>query len=102
MDTRTLNNERLAVRVDADVERLAERIVQLGGLPEHKLEGLAARGLADYHAALAATIRANLAAECSALERHGRWIALVSDMDADTRQRLEDIVAVQEQQQRAR
>ncbi|MBK8525542.1 MAG: ferritin-like domain-containing protein [Rubrivivax sp.] len=80
-------------------DRLAERIVQLGGEPNFNPEGLVARGHAEYDESsdLKATIRANLIAERVAVESYRQMIALVADKDSTTRRLLEDILVDEEE-----
>ena len=79
-------------------DRLAQRIVQLGGEPDFNPEGLLARGHADYDESrdLTAMIRANLVAERVAVESYRQMIAMLTDKDSTTRRLLEDILADEE------
>ena len=79
-------------------DRLAQRIVQLGGEPDFNPEGLLSRGHADYDESkdLTAMIRANLVAERIAVESYRQMIALLADKDSTTRRLLEDILADEE------
>lgn len=76
-------------------DRLAKRIVQLGGMPDFDPGTLAQRSHAGYDAqpALAAMIRANLTAECVAIESYSQMVRLVGDRDPSTRRLLEDLLA---------
>jgi bacterioferritin len=80
-------------------DRLAERIVQLGGEPDFNPRGMLERGHADYDDAtdLSAMIKANLMAERVAVESYRQMIALLGDKDSTTRRLLEDILADEEQ-----
>ena len=82
----------------AHADRLAQRIVQLGGEPDFNPEGLLARGHADYDESsdLTAMIRANLVAERVAVESYRQMIAMLTDKDSTTRRLLEDILADEE------
>ena len=82
----------------AHADRLAQRIVQLGGEPDFNPEGLLARGHADYDESkdLMAMIRANLVAERIAVESYRQMIAMLTDKDSTTRRLLEDILADEE------
>ena len=80
-------------------DRLAERIVQLGGKPDFNPKGLLERSHADYDdsADLNAMIRSNLIAERVAVESYRQMIELIGDKDSTTRRLLEDILADEEQ-----
>ena len=80
-------------------DRIAERIVQLGGEPEFSPQGLLERGHADYDEPkdLASMIRSNLVAERVAVEAYRQMIALIGDKDSTTRRMLEDILADEEE-----
>lgn len=80
-------------------DRLAQRIVQLGGEPDFNPVGLLERSHADYDAVndLKGMIRANLVAERVAVESYRQMIALVADKDSTTRRLLEDILADEEE-----
>ena len=79
-------------------DRIARRIVQLGGEPDFNPEGLLGRGHADYDTSkdLKAMIRANLVAERIAVETYRQMIAMLADKDSTTRRMLEDILADEE------
>ncbi len=76
-------------------DRLARRIVQLGGEPDFAPDSLLKRSHAAYDdsADLKAMIRANLVAERVAIESYSQIIALIGDKDSTTRRLLEDILA---------
>ncbi|MBT9515850.1 MAG: ferritin-like domain-containing protein [Methyloversatilis discipulorum] len=80
-------------------DRLAARIVQLGGEPDFSPEGLLDRSHAAYDAALdlKSMLRANLLAERVAVEAYRQMIALVADKDPTTRRLLEDILVDEEE-----
>ena len=80
-------------------DRLAERIVQLGGKPDFNPKGLLDRSHADYDdsADLNAMIRSNLVSERVAVESYRQMIELIGDKDSTTRRLLEDILADEEQ-----
>jgi bacterioferritin len=80
-------------------DRLAERIVQLGGDPDFSPDGLLQRSHADYDTSseLKAMIRANLVAERVAVEAYRQMIVLVGDKDPTTRRLLEDILRDEEE-----
>ncbi len=79
----------------AHADRLARRIVQLGGAPDFAPDSLLQRSHASYDASLdlKAMIRANLVAERVAIEAYSQMIAMVGAHDATTRRLLEDILA---------
>jgi bacterioferritin len=78
----------------AHADRLAERIVQLGGAPDFSPDTLSARshGAYDESPDLKAMIRANLIAERVAIESYSQIIAMVGHKDSSTRRLLEDIL----------
>jgi bacterioferritin len=80
-------------------DRLAERIVQLGGLPEFRPDALTGRSHAAYDDStdLQAMLKANLVAERVACESYRQMIRLVADKDPTTRRLLEDILADEEE-----
>jgi bacterioferritin len=80
-------------------DRLAERIVQLGGEPDFSPATLLDRSHADYDesADLKAMVRANLVAERVAVESYRQMIDLIGDKDPTTRRLLEDILKDEEE-----
>ena len=76
-------------------DRLARRIMQLGGEPDFAPDSLSRRSHAAYDEStnLKAMIRANLVAERVAIEAYTQLIALVREKDPTTRRLLEDILA---------
>ena len=94
--------EEFMVHANAELghaDRLAERIVQLGGEPDFNPVGLLERSHADYDAVndLKGMIRANLVAERVAVETYRQMIKLIADKDSTTRRLLEDILADEEE-----
>jgi bacterioferritin len=79
----------------AHADRLAKRIVQLGGEPDFSPDTLLSRSHAQYDESpdLKAMIRANLIAERVAIEAYTQIIALIGAKDSSTRRLLEDILA---------
>jgi len=79
----------------AHADRLARRIVQLGGEPDFAPDSLLKRSHAGYDDSteLKSMIRANLVAERVAIESYSQIIALIGDKDPTTRRLLEDILA---------
>ena len=80
-------------------DRLAERIVQLGGEPDFSPDSLSRRSHADYDGVseLKAMVRANLVAERVAVETYRQMIDLIGDKDPTTRRMLEDILHDEEE-----
>ena len=76
-------------------DRLAKRIVQLGGSPDFSPDSLSSRSHADYDAStdLTAMIRSNLSAELVAIEAYTQMAALIGDKDVTTRRLIEDILS---------
>ena len=79
----------------AHADRLAQRIVQLGGEPDFSPDSLTGRSHAAYDDSsdLKAMIKANLIAERVAIESYSQIIALIGDKDSTTRRLLEDILS---------
>ncbi|WP_280156437.1 ferritin-like domain-containing protein [Piscinibacter sp. XHJ-5] len=84
---------------EAHADRIARRIVQLGGEPDFSPDSLTRRSHAayDHSLDLEAMIRANLIAERIAVDRYSQMIALIGDEDPSTRRLVEDIL-IDEQQ----
>ncbi|RDI26298.1 ferritin-like domain-containing protein [Pseudacidovorax intermedius] len=83
----------------AHADRIAERIVQLGGEPNFQPDSLSKRSHADYDESkdLQAMVRANLKAERIAVESYRQMVALIGDKDSTTRRMLEEILADEEE-----
>ena len=83
----------------AHADRIAERIVQLGGEPDFNPESLLGRSHADYNEELDlhAMVRANLVAERIAIESYHQMIKLVAGKDPTTRRMLEEILTDEEE-----
>lgn len=83
----------------AHADRIARRIVQLGGEPDFSPATLLQRSHADYDASsdLQAMVRVNLVAERIAVETYRQMIVLIGDKDPTTRRLLEDILADEEE-----
>jgi len=79
----------------AHADRLAQRIVQLGGKPDFSPDSLTKRSHAAYDDSsdLKAMIKANLIAERVAIEAYSQIVALIGDKDPTTRRLLEDILS---------
>jgi bacterioferritin len=83
----------------AHADKIAERIVQLGGEPDFAPSTLLERSHADYDAStdLQAMVRANLVAERIAVESYRQMISLIGDKDPTTRRMLEEILSDEEE-----
>ncbi|MBW8722647.1 MAG: ferritin-like domain-containing protein [Polaromonas sp.] len=83
----------------AHSDRIARRIVQLGGEPDFSPATLLQRSHADYDESndLKTMVRVNLIAERVAVETYRQMIALIGDKDPTTRRMLEDILADEEE-----
>ena len=83
----------------AHADRIAERIVQLGGEPDFNPGSLLDRSHADYDESsdLQAMVRANLVAERIAVETYRQMISLIGDKDPTTRRMLEEILTDEEE-----
>lgn len=80
-------------------DRIAERIVQLGGEPNFSPSGLTSRSHAEYveGASLTDMIRENLVAERIAIESYSEMVRYLGDKDPTSRRMMEDILAVEEE-----
>ncbi len=78
----------------AHADRLATRIVQLGGEPDFNPSSLTKRSHADYNEDLDlhSMIRSNLVAERVAIEAYTQMIGLIGDKDHTTRRLIEQIL----------
>ena len=79
-------------------DRLAERIVQLGGEPDFAPDGLSGRSHAEYVAggSLIEMIKEDLVAERIAIDSYRDLIRYLGDQDPTTSQMLKEILAVEE------
>ena len=84
-----------AMEESGHADRLAQRIVQLGGQPDYSPDSLSKRSHAAYDDSsdLRDMIKANLVAERVAIEAYSQIIRLIGDKDPSTRRLLEDILA---------
>jgi bacterioferritin len=80
-------------------DRLAERIVQLGGDPDFNPNTLTQRSHAQYHEGteLRDMLMEDLVAERVAIESYREMVRYLGDRDPTTRRMLEDILAVEEE-----
>lgn len=83
----------------AHADRIATRIVQLGGDPDFSPDSLTRRSHAAYDDSrdLKAMIRANLVAERVAIEAYSQMIDMIGDKDSTTRRLLEDILGEEQE-----
>ena len=82
------------------MERIAERINQLGGTPNFDPEGLATRSASQYgssDANLVEMIKENLVAERIAIEHYRELIRHFGEKDPTSRRMLEEILEVEEE-----
>jgi bacterioferritin len=79
-------------------DRLAKRIVELGGMPDFAPDSLTRRSHAAYDESqdLKAMIKANLIAERVAIESYSQMIMLIGDKDSTTRRLIEEILSVEQ------
>jgi len=80
-------------------DRLAKRIVELGGEPNFSPDGLSARSHAEYVEGdtLNSMIKENLIAERIAIESYREMIVYLADRDPTTQRMLEEILAMEEE-----
>lgn len=80
-------------------DQLAQRIVQLGGRPNHNPEGLTSRSHSEYAQGdtLLGMITENLIAERIAIDSYREMINYLDKSDPTTRRMLEGILAVEEE-----
>lgn len=83
----------------AHADRIAERIVQLGGAPNFNPEGLASRSHAEYKEGtdLKDMIVEDLVAERIAIESYTEIVHYLQGKDPTTRKLMEDILATEEE-----
>jgi bacterioferritin len=84
-----------ALEETGHADRLAKRIVQLGGEPDFSPDSLTKRSHAAYDDStdLKSMIRANLIAERVAIEAYSQIITMLGHKDSTTKRLLEDILA---------
>jgi len=77
-------------------DRLARRIVELGGPPDFAPDSLALRSycLYDDRQGVMAMVKANLFGELAVTESYRQVIALFADTDAASRSMLADVLSV--------
>ncbi len=80
-------------------DKIAERIVQLGGEPDFNPDTLMQRSHAEYRIGktIQEAIKENLVAERIAIESYREMVQYVGESDPTTRRMLEEILAVEEE-----
>ncbi|GGM27404.1 bacterioferritin [Pseudomonas asuensis] len=88
-----------ATQEQEHADRLAERIVQLGGEPDFNPEGLLTRSHAQYAEGhdLRDMIKEDLIAERIAIDTYREIVQYIGDKDPTTRRIFEDILAQEEE-----
>jgi bacterioferritin len=88
-----------AQQEQAHANKLAERIVQLGGEPDFNPATLTARSHAEYKEGkdLRDMVRENLIAERIAVDSYRQMINFIGDKDTTTKRMLEEILAQEEE-----
>jgi len=88
-----------ATMEQSHADRVAERIIQLGGAPDLNPDTLTSRSHAEYveGSTLADMLRENLVAERIAIESYSEFIRYLGDADPTTRRLLEEILATEEE-----
>jgi len=88
-----------ATMEQAHADRIAERIMQLGGEPDLNPDTLTARSHAEYveGSSLEDMLRENLVAERIAIESYTEFIRYLGETDSTTRRMLEEILATEEE-----
>jgi bacterioferritin len=82
------------------MERIAERINQLGGIPNFNPEGLVSRSASEYGSDrpnLVEMLKENLIAERIAVDHYRELVRFFADKDPTTRILMEDILAKEEE-----
>ena len=80
-------------------DKIAERIVQLGGEPDFNPDNLTKRSHAEYRIGktIQEAIKENLVAERIAIESYREMVQYIGQSDPTTRRMLEEILAVEEE-----
>lgn len=88
-----------ATEEQGHADRIAHRIVQLGGEPDFNPEGLLMRSHSEYVEGgdLVDMIREDLVAERVAIDSYGEIIRYLGENDPTTRRMLEEILAMEEE-----
>jgi len=88
-----------AAEEQGHADKVAERIVQLGGDPDFSPQGLATRAHSEYDQStdLLAMVREDLVAERVAIESYQEIVRWLGNDDPTTRRVIEEILAVEEE-----
>jgi bacterioferritin len=88
-----------AATEQSHADRVAERIIQLGGEPDWNPDTLTARSHAEYveGETLMEMLREDLVAERIAIESYTQFIRYLGDSDPTTRRLMEEILANEEE-----
>ncbi|MCC6555341.1 MAG: bacterioferritin [Polyangiaceae bacterium] len=88
-----------AIEEQDHADRIAARIVQLGGEPDFNPAGILDRSHAEYTegSSLLETVREDLVAERIAIESYTEIIRYLGDKDPTTRRLMEEILAKEEE-----
>jgi bacterioferritin len=88
-----------ATQEQEHADRIAQRIVQLGGSPNFDPDGLSKRSLSEYDAqeSLLDMIREDLVAERIAIDSYAEMVRWLGNDDPTTRSLIEGILAVEEE-----
>lgn len=88
-----------AAEEQGHADRIAQRIVELGGEPNLSPEGLASRSHSEYVEGntLTEMIREDLVAERVAIESYSEIIRFLGDRDPTSRRMMEEILAKEEE-----
>ena len=91
--------EKIKEQVKKNADRLAERIVQLGGEPDFNPDSLTERAHAQYTEGngLRDMVFENLVAERIAIDSYREIVQYIGDKDPTTRRIFEDILAQEEE-----
>lgn len=88
-----------ATEEEGHADRVATRIVQLGGKPNYDPDGITTRAHAQYVAGdtLAQMLTEDLVAERIAIDTYAEIVRYLGDHDPTSRRMMEDILAVEEE-----